>query len=61
MSGEGWIPDKSLTLFEGPGGVGKLTVLLDLAAKATRGFAFPGEESEREPIKCALDSSRGRP
>lgn len=41
-----WIPDSSVTILSGKGGVGKTTLAVDIAARVATGRAMPGEEAD---------------
>ena len=50
----GWLPMGSVSLGYGEGGVGKSTVVLDWAARLTRGEPFHGATNENEPGDVVL-------
>src|SRR5262245_51442405 len=55
----GWIPYKAVTLLDGDPGLGKSTLTLDLAARASRGFCMPPDAgvSDRDPVHVLLLSA----
>lgn len=44
-----WIPRRAVTLIDGDPGLGKSTLSLDLAARASRGFKMPPAAGETDP------------
>jgi hypothetical protein len=46
----GWLPVGKLVMVDGAPGVGKSTLLLEIAARLSRGERLPGEDTATEPV-----------
>ena len=57
----GRIPLGALTILDGDPGLGKSTVMLDLAARVSRGFEMPGEEFGHAPASVVILSAEDDP
>lgn len=52
-----YVPLGAITVFAGPGGVGKSTIICDLAAKLSKGIPLPGSGTPLPPMKSLIISA----
>lgn len=53
----GRLPSGKFVVFDGPPGVGKTTVMMDLISRATRGIPMPGSDDAVEPMTVIVAGS----